>query len=211
MGGFRGGVGVVRCLDHEGVVMKRVVVVVVMVACVVGVVACGASRGEPGVSVSSSVSVKPVPSVWPSSAVSTFSPVKSADQVAAEEVVAEYFRLKNELRKDPSLNLDPLEAIVDGGKPLREVEMLSEKRESNIIQVGDVKAFIRGSRLVEESKVEVSACTDATGVELKDVSKDEFVSDPDRPRYVTWAITVTHFGEQWRVFDFNSQAGESCS
>ncbi|MDO5067141.1 MAG: hypothetical protein Q4D96_07675 [Propionibacteriaceae bacterium] len=141
----------------------------------------------------------------------SYTPVKSLERQAAEKAVREYFRLKNELRKNPSLSLDPLEKIVDGEKPLREVEMLQEKRDTAIVQVGDVTAFVTDSRLLEEARVEVTACTDATGVELKDSETDELVSDPDRPRYVSWVIIVVRFGEHWRIADFTSQAGEPCA
>ena len=190
--------------------MKRVVVVVVMVACVVGVVACGASRGEPGVSVSSSVSVKPVPSVWPSSAVSTFSPVKSADQVAAEEVVAEYFRLKNQIQADHSADLAPLEAILTGALLEGQIALIEEDRENNIIQQGSYAHVITGSKVSNKGKVDVTACTDTSGTDLVDAETGESVLDADRNLRRIWVIKVVKENEVWKLSDFTTQETASC-
>ncbi|RRD04879.1 hypothetical protein EII34_08090 [Arachnia propionica] len=190
--------------------MKRVVPVLLLAG---SVVACGPRAVGPEVTSTPDPTAGPVKS-WPksSSTVSTSpSPVKSADQLAAEEVVTEYFRLKNIVKKDPEADLEPLQDIVVGDLLENELALFEQDRENNVVQTGDFLFVIHGSRRQDDGTVQVSACTDASQIDLVDRDTGESVLDPNRPFVKEWSIQTTQFGKVWKVSDLDTKDADQCA
>lgn len=192
----------------------------VAVACVVTVSSCAPAAPptpSPSAIVSSPVAT-PTASVSPvvTSSVPTPSPSSTldADQTAARETVLEFFRLKNELSKDSSADVQPLADITTGQTWTIQTSMISEYRESGFVQTGDTVYHVTNVGAIASrpggKAVLFQACTNTTGVDL--VREDTRVSvlDEERAYFVDWNIEVLLEGTRWKVGDITSEIVERC-
>ncbi|MDO5068543.1 MAG: hypothetical protein Q4D96_14800 [Propionibacteriaceae bacterium] len=141
----------------------------------------------------------------------SYTPVKTPEQQAAEEVVAEYFRLKNIVKQDPEADMEPLYAIVVGDLLENELALLEQYREDHVVQSGEFTFAIQGSRRQQDGTVQVAACTDASTIDLVDQDTGESILDPNRPFIKQWKIQTRQVGETWKVADLNTQDAEQCA
>lgn len=144
---------------------------------------------------------------WPSEEPT---PTKSPEQQAAEAVVAEYFRLKNEIKQDPTKDMEPLRAIVTGEVPEADIALLEQDRAQGLVQIGDFKSSITNSKLTSTTEVIVTACTDASSMDLIEASTRESVLDKNRNYFKEWTIETTQIESQWKLSDFDTKDVESC-
>lgn len=138
---------------------------------------------------------------WPSEEPT---PTKSPEQQAAEAVVAEYFRLKNDVLTDHSVSLEKLEAILTGTLLDGQIAFLKEDRENNIIQRGRFSAAVTGSVILDKETINVLACTDATGTDVIDLDTGESVLDPQRNMHRSWEIKVLHVDGAWKLENYTT-------
>lgn len=144
---------------------------------------------------------------WPSEEPT---PTKSPEQQAAEAVVAEYFRLKNEIQTDPAKNIEPLRAIVTGSVADQEIPFIEEDRKNNIVQTGKFSYAIQGSQQDTTETVLVTACTDVTGTDVVDLDTGESILDSNRPKIRAWQLKVTQEDEVWKVAHYTTDVAERC-
>lgn len=129
------------------------------------------------------------------------------------DTVLEFFRLKNELSKNPNMEVQPLADITTGQTQSIEIYYLGEDRENGVIQTGNTLYYV--SEVGEIAKredvlvVAVEACTDSSDTDLIDGS-GESVLGPDRAYFVEWHIEVLHEGYRWKVGDITSESVTIC-
>lgn len=144
------------------------------------------------------------------------SPVETLDpgQIAARDVVLEFFRLSGELRKDPSLPLQPLANITTGIAQEAYLKEIIEIRQANARQVGDILVVLREVgpvRIGETDKaVTVQVCSDNSTADLIDQSTGKSVLPPDRQIFIHWFIDATSSGARWLVQDISTKDVDSC-
>lgn len=191
--------------DHEGVIMRRVSVLLAVM-----LLGCAPSTPEVPEVATESATVTQVPqtmTAWPSESPT---PTKSPEQQAAEAVVAEYFRLKNEIKQDPTKDMEPLRAIVTGEVPEADIALLEQDRAQGLVQIGDFKSIVTNSKLISTKEVIVTACTDASSMDLIDASSRESVLDKNRNYFKDWTIEATQVESQWKLSDFATKDVDSC-
>ena len=161
--------------------------------------------------VASTTSPAPSPSPSPSpSPTETLDP----DQVAARDVVMEFFRLMGALRKDPKLPIQPVANITTGAAQDRYPAQLFDYREKGWVQVGDVlvvpeqvaPVVMRG----EQKTIKVTVCIDNSGADVVDASTGKSVLTEDRQFVMRWVLDTVGEGVFWMVEDASTQAIESC-
>lgn len=160
----------------------------------------------------------PSPSESPTTASSDPTPSPSetldADQQAARDVVNEFFRLSDELAKNPDLPLQPLADITTGQTQDLYLRELAEYRDLNAVQIGDVKlTLLTVSPLIEsdgERTILVQACTDNSDADVVDQNTGESILPPDRELHVSWSINVVGVNEYWLVGDLTNERLDGC-
>ena len=154
-----------------------------------------------------STSTSPEPSPSPSSTL-------SADQAAAVETVLEFFRLKNELSKDPTLGTEPLIDITTGETQELELHYLALDREEGLLQTGDTRYGILGvGDLVTREGVrvvEIGVCTDSTAKDVVDRTGVS-VLPSDRAYFVVWQVEVLYQETRWKIGDITSGKVDVCN
>ncbi|MCC2594200.1 hypothetical protein LKO27_12360 [Tessaracoccus sp. OS52] len=156
----------------------------------------------------------PSPSPAPSPSPSP-SETLDADQLAAREVVNEYFRLLNELRKDPELPVQLLANITVGQTQDLDVRAIVDLRTKGAIQEGDIVWTIlevtRASDRGEGRVVVLQACTDNSGSDVINQATRESILPADRPNFIHWTIDAVTENGVWKVGDLTNTEVESCS
>lgn len=188
---------------------------------VVLVSACSSTPPPSPSPVPSTVSAEPTPSPVESPS-PTPSPAPSPsptstlneEQAAAVDTVLEFFRLKNELSKDPTLEVQPLASITTGQTQSLEIYYLGQDRENGVIQTGDDLYYVTAVGSVSERGdarvMAVEVCTDSTATDLIVQETGESILGPDRAYFVEWQIEVLHEGYRWKVGDITSGRVERC-
>ncbi|SDL80909.1 hypothetical protein [Tessaracoccus oleiagri] len=158
-------------------------------------------------SVSSSPSVEPSPSPKPSpSPTSTLSP----EQEAAVETVLEYFRLKNEIRKDPSRDFQPLADITTGQIQRELVEEVELFGTQGFKQVGDVTYEVQEVGAQSASGLPVQVCSDSSGSDVVNDATGESVLTEDRAHFVRFNLTVLQENNTLKVASGQIEEVSSC-
>lgn len=155
----------------------------------------------------------PSPSETPSPTPSP-SPSLDEDQLAAENVVNEFFRISNELSKDPERPLQPLADITTGQTQAVYVKEIADFRKMNVIQVGDVDWGVLSVSPVtqrdSEKVVEVEVCTDNSAMDVVDQQTKESILPKERSTSIRWTIDAVEDNGYWRVGDLTNTAVEEC-
>ncbi|MGO1384957.1 MAG: hypothetical protein ACTHU1_09230 [Arachnia sp.] len=142
------------------------------------------------------------------------SPSWNEEQSAAVDTVLEFFRLKNELGRDPYREFQPLAEITTGQTQTIQMSIIDEYRLENHIQTGKTVYFILGVDEVEradgESSVVVRACTDAGQVDVVDVRTQKSVLPSKRAFFIEWNMELLNNGYSWKVGDILSEAVDRC-
>lgn len=169
------------------------------------------------VSTTPTASTTPTPSPSPTAS-DTPSPTPSqtldADQQAAQNIVNEFFRISDELVKDPELPLQPLADITTGETQSLELKAIAEYRAMNAVQVGDLEWAVVGvGPATDEGDgklVMVDACTDATDLDVVNQDTKESVLPDDRTPVLRWTIDTVEDNGYWRVGDLTNTAVKDC-
>ncbi len=130
------------------------------------------------------------------------------EQTAAKETVLEFFRLKNELSKDLTMEVQPLVDITTGQTQTLEIYYLGEDRDNGVVQTGDDLYYVTDigpvSRRSNARVVAVDACTDSRDTDLIVQETGKSILGSDRAYFVEWHIEVLHEGDGWKVGDITS-------
>jgi len=166
----------------------------------------------PTASTSPTPSPSPTPSDTPSP---TPSPTLDADQLAAQSIINEFFRISNELSKNPELPLQPLADITVGQTQALQLKAIADFRAMNAVQVGDLDWVVLGVDPVTTQDsgklVVVDACTDSTGLDVVDQGTKKSVLPDDRTPVLRWTIDTVEENGYWRVGDLTNTAVNDCS
>ena len=155
----------------------------------------------------------PSPSPAPSPSPSP-SETLDADQLAATQTVNEFFRLVNELSKNPDLPLQPLADITTAQTQGTQVRSVHEYRQENAIQIGDVKHVVLATGPVQEvagtKLVVVEVCSDASGSDMVDRDTGVSIESADQARTIHWMIDVVTEDGVWKIGDITNKPVERC-
>lgn len=158
-----------------------------------------------------STTPSPSPSETPSA---TPSLSLDEDQLAAENVVNEFFRISNELSKDPERPLQPLADITTGQTQAVYVKEIADFRAMNAIQVGDVDWKVLSVSPATQRDFEkvalVEVCTDNSGMDVVDQQTKESILPKERSTSIRWTIDAVEDNGYWRVGDLTNTAVEEC-
>lgn len=161
---------------------------------------------SPTTTESNSSTPSPDPSPSPTSTL-------TEEQTAAAETVLEYFRLLNDLSKDPTMPVQPLEDITTGQTQSLDRAMITKDRENGIVQTGENRYFVTDiDKVLDRDNVRVAhieACTDSTGTDLVDRSGTSVLGS-DRAYFVEWDIEVINEGDGWKIGDITSGRVQKC-
>ncbi|MGV8847827.1 hypothetical protein [Tessaracoccus sp.] len=127
----------------------------------------------------------------------------------------EFFRLKNELGKNPDMGVQPLADITTGQTWTIQISTIAEYREKGYVQTGDTAYFVTSVGEIANrdggNRVAVlEVCTDAHAVDLVDQTTGLSVLSNDRTYFVKWNIEVLHEGYAWKIGDITSDRTEEC-
>ena len=161
--------------------------------------------------VASTTSPAPSPSPSPSpSPTETLDP----DQVAARDVVMEFFRLMGALRKDPKLPIQALADITTGRAQEEYPAQIFGYWEKGWVQVGDILVTPEVVGAVEmrgeEKTIAVTVCVDNSSADVVDPATGESVLPADRQFVMRWVVDTVQEGTRWKVEDTSTQDIESC-
>src|SRR5690606_29774472 len=122
-----------------------------------------------------------------------------ADQIAARDVVNEFFRLTNELLKNPDMPMQPLADITAGRTQEEQLKEIADLRASNAIQLGDDQWVILtvaepAERTEQEKVVVVQACSDTSQLDIVDRDTQVSLLPPERATHLRWTMDVVLLG-----------------
>lgn len=139
----------------------------------------------------------------------------SQEQTAAVDTVLEFFRLRNEIGRDPELDFQPMADITTGMAQEDLVSLVDQYELHSWVQTGDATSSIVsvGPVLVQDDQdtVEVVACVDSTDVDIQEVRTGDSVKPMDSVAFVEWKVSVIHDGDSWKVRDSERNTVENCS
>ncbi|GAB3814257.1 hypothetical protein GCM10028820_09920 [Tessaracoccus terricola] len=183
--------------------MKRSAAITVLAMALGALSACSPDTENSPSPTPTVTSADPTPSPSPSESPTTASPdptptpseTLDADQQGARDVVNEFFRLYDELRRNPEMPVQPLADITLNDVQadyLREVQAF---RDANALLVGEIAREIIYVDQVEtregEKLVRVEACTDSTDADVIDADSRESILPTDRQPVVHWSVEAT--------------------
>ncbi|RMB57864.1 hypothetical protein [Tessaracoccus antarcticus] len=153
----------------------------------------------------------PSPSVTPST---TPSATLDADQLAAQSVVNEFFRISNELSRNPELPLQPLADITTGQTQAIYVKEVADFRAMNAIQIGDVSWIVVAVGPLTQGdvgKVVVAdVCTDNSAMDVIDQQTKKSILPKGGSTTIRWTIDVVEENGFWRVGDLTTTTVKGC-
>lgn len=162
--------------------------------------------------VASMTSPAPSPSPSPSpSPTETLDP----DQVAARDVVMEFFRLMGDIRKNPGSPLQPLADITTGRAQEKHLASIFEVLESGAVQRGDIVVVAEGVGPVAardgQKTAKVTVCVDNSGADLVDPETGKSILPEDRQLHMRWVVDTVQEGNRWKVEDTSTEDIATCA
>lgn len=171
---------------------------------------------EPITTAIETTSTTPTPTQTSTRTESTASPEPTlgADQVAAQEIVSEFFIVLGDLRKDPEAPLQALADITTGDTQRVFLDEVVQFREQNAVQVGETTWVFTSVGEVTprdaQKSVAVEVCTDSSDLDVVDQETGESILPADRPLTLLWEIEAVTENDRWKVGDATSVPTEEC-
>lgn len=136
------------------------------------------------------------------------------DQQAAVHAVVEYFRVTQELQRDPSLPDDPLADITTGKAHKDDRYNRLQLIERGLYQRGEFSVTVHSAEDVKnpegQPEVQVSVCTDSTQSNLISEKTGEPLEVEDRNFILDWKINVVLEDSKWKISKTYNKAVKSC-
>ncbi|GAB3821937.1 hypothetical protein GCM10028820_31560 [Tessaracoccus terricola] len=201
--------------------MKHTTATILTVTLTVGALTACTQQPEPTPTISTATAAEtttaptPTETLTPTEAPTPTEPSLGTDQVAAQEVVSEFFRLLDELRQDPGLALQPLADVTTGETQRIFLDDVVRFREDGVIQIGDTSwEFLSVAAVTEvdgEMSTLVEVCTDSADADIVDQETGESILPADRGTLTLWTIETVTENDRWKVGDATSVPTEECS
>lgn len=155
----------------------------------------------------STATQSPTPSPTPSETL-------DADQIAARDVVNEFFRISEELLKDPDRPLQELADITTGVTQELELKNIAQWRAEGAVRTGELQWVVLtvgpNVQRTDGQFVVVQVCTDNSGADMVDSESRESLLPEDRSIFIHWTIDAVLEGSWWKVGDLTNTRVDSC-